>query len=279
VEQQKLSGVTGYFNFADVADMQVIGQIADWHYSPRKSCYQNIITSKFTEVFIMNRNISGLLIFTASVIVLSCTNPVGSDEESDLSFQEEYYIVNSDTFTVYRSPDIIAVYLSPEADLEELNQLVQSNNLQPLRPFTHEPYDVIMNLQAHSHMPVILRLPKNTDRSQFYSFSKDLTGECFAKNLLVAFSLPAYRMDMDNDHWFYPNNQIMVKPEDADFSYSDLESSFNLTYVSTNELINTYRFEDNAFAHGSPYELSRAVFYSGSYRYVVPNGYMHISRW
>jgi len=227
----------------------------------------------------MISKISGLLIFTASVMILSCTNPVGSDIGSDPGFQEEYYVVNSDTFTVYRSPDIIAVYLSSEAGLEELNQLVQSNNLQPLRPFTHEPYDVIMNHQAHSHMPVILRLPKNTDRSQFYSFSKDLTGECFAKNPLIAFSLPAYRMDMDNDHWFYPDNQIIVKPEEAGFSYSDLESSFNITYVSKNELINTYRFNDNAFTNGSPYELSNAIFYSGTYQYVVPNGYSHISRW
>ena len=227
----------------------------------------------------MNRFIIINSVLTILLFATSCSLLTGSSDEPELRFEEEQYIVDGEVRKAYRSLDVISVRLIADTNVDEFNSYIDSLGLQPVTSFYHSPYSAISESQVQRKALIVFLLPSNADRSQFFSFSDNLSEDSFAKNSFIEYSLPAYSSDPVNTSWYYPDNIIALLPLSEDFSETELADQFNLelhSYLNLNEL-HMYAFSDHQFLHGSPYELAGAIYESGDYKYVVPNSYRHVS--
>lgn len=231
----------------------------------------------YSEVIRMKNinNIASVLFLT--LLMYSCSMITESTYDPELRFEKEQFYVENEIIDIYRSLNVISVGLKSDIDLNEFQQYLKSQGLQPITPFSHIRYSTLYNNHSGRNFPLILLLPKNAKIGQFYSYSKDLTKNSFARNPFIEYSLPAYSRDLDGKRWYYLNNIITVKPSTDEFSVLEFSKEFNLEFVSKYPLIEMYTFIDNQFLNGNPYELSNKIYQSGNYSFAIPDAFEQVT--
>lgn len=209
-------------------------------------------------------------------LLTACALFTDNSDAPALSFEKETLVVNGELQTTWRSGSILSVALKPETDPQAFMAYISGLGLQLLRPYSHEKVSGLTSSQLQGQQPVVLQLPANTDPRPFWSFSEHLSPDSFAGNPFITFALPAYTRTPDNPVWYYPTNIISVKPATEAFSPQELSAQFNLTFLSQNAQVTLFTFADAGFSHGSPYKLSRQIFESGEFAFVVPYSFNEV---
>ncbi len=226
----------------------------------------------------MKSILSSISLFVLTILLFSCSIITGSNNELELSFEPEYFISNDKVIETFRSHNFISVLLRDDIDADSFIEYLDTTGLHLVQKFRHTKPSYLNQSQKEGQLPIILKLPENIDRNQYYSFSTSLSNDSFASNPYIVYSLPAYSRDRGEHNWYYPNNRIAVKPTSDNFSIDHLTEQFNIEFVSKNTQIDLYTFVDNNFKNGSPYELANKIFESGEFKYVMPNGFSEIDR-
>ncbi len=215
-----------------------------------------------------------LIIIAASFLFVSCGIISGSDDDNGLNFVAEQTIANSETITVYKSMNYIAVWFSTDTNGSVITDLAGSYNLQPVRGYTHDPFLNFEALILPAGSFFVFRLPSGADATSFHSFTPGLSAAHFPNHELVDYAMPAYAYSPDQAGWFYPTNRLSVASDDPDFNPEQLAEQFGLEYEGMPfENLDVHRFVDNRFEHGSPYSLSLKIMNSGDFRYAHPSAY------
>lgn len=147
-------------------------------------------------------------------IFCSCTNMFDAGNNKKPGFQDELYILNGDTIIVHRSLDYISITPAHDLDIDELNELVQSYNLEPVALFNHSPLGKIVEYHYRYDLPVVLKVPRGASVQDFYSSSSTASGNNFGNHPLIQYSLPVYTRSPDKENWYYVTGKVSISTYD-----------------------------------------------------------------